>query len=428
MEVREADGLEAGGLDRGPQTARRVPPTMTEGHVVVAPGPLVGGNGEDEEPAGPHHPGQLLQREHVVVEVLDHVEARERGGVAVREGQGLRPGQHGAGALGEAAGGVGGGQLAEVRAHRRGELLAEHGQRGAGSAPDVEGEPRPVGAETVELRRHELPLGPEPPVVALDLRHHLVLLVVHRLARGLDLATPVAVALTAEHVTDADGVGERPQPVGHADPAALHVTPGDRHLGHLEAAGVGAGEDLDVEGEASGLQGLEDLASGHRGETLEAALRVEAGREPEAPQEGVVGPADHHPVARGADRDRALGVGAGGEHHVTGPGLEATEALADVGRPAEEIGVGEDHVVPPGTEHAGAHRAALADVPGQPEHLDVQAVVGRLALGDLGGAVVAAVVHEDELGLGVVQLRAGQRLEGPLDPPRLTEHRDHQCA
>jgi hypothetical protein len=108
-------------------------------------------------------------------------------------------------------------------------------------------------------------------------------------------------------------------------------------------------------------------------------------------------------------------------------GLELGEAALDVVGADAQVGVHEDPGGAGGGQHPGPHRGALAPVLRQPQHPgipDPQAVEHGLRL--LGGAVGAAVVHQDQLEVGPAQARGGERLQRRLDARRLLVHRDDQ--
>jgi hypothetical protein len=177
--------------------------------------------------------------------------------------------------------------------------------------------------------------------------------------------------------------------------AARVVRPADGDLGHPEPLRACEQEDLEVVDEPVLARLREEPTRDVGPEQLEAALRVAQRREhEEAPEAGeqeaeglpVEGLADQDaraPHPPGADRDPVRGRG-------------RCEEPRRVGRRRREIGVGDEDPRPAGGLDARAHGVPLAPVPRRDEHPD-PGIARRGPPRHLGGAVGAAVVHDDDL-------------------------------
>ena len=76
-------------LDHSLERGSGVAAMVSRAYVVVRPGPLVGGHGQQHPSAGSQHPRQLRDGQGVVLTVLDHVEGSDHVERLVREGQRL---------------------------------------------------------------------------------------------------------------------------------------------------------------------------------------------------------------------------------------------------------------------------------------------------------------------------------------------------
>jgi hypothetical protein len=237
------------------QAGAVVAAAVAEADVVVAPRPAVGRHHHDHEPVGAGRAAQLGEPGDVVVEVLDHIQAGDRGDAPAPHRQGLGDG------LGEGrAGSLGGGQLERQRVELEADgwpaRLPEPLEQAAGAGAHVEdGALHAVAVEHVE---HQQVLGPEPPVLALHARHRLDGVGGHGVGPSeavADLGVEAApdAPRRARHV---DPVADRPNPAGG------HVRPPDGQRRDRQARPLGPGEHLHVEREALGDQRLEhDLAA-----------------------------------------------------------------------------------------------------------------------------------------------------------------------
>ncbi len=217
--------------------------------------------------------------------------------------------------------------------------------------------------------------------------------------RGAPQSEPGAVHI-GQH---GDGVVQR------LDTAAADVLPLHRDLGDGQPEAMGAGQHLDIEGEAVDGHEVEQQA-GHLGaEGLEPALGVEKveigarGHQPveqPAHQQPDHVPAFDHRVREGPGPDGGFGRDQAIEQQGNGPGVDGHVGIHVGGSRAT------------GRPDAGPNGCALALVEGQPDDA-VVGKVGQQGSGHAGGVVMAAVVDHDDLGAVEVD---GARPHGVPEP------------
>ncbi len=126
--------------------------------------------------------------------------------------------------------------------------------------------------------------------------------------------------------------------------------------------------------------------------------------------------------------DVAVGVDPGRDDEVGLPCLDHLEAARDRLDGRGEVGVGERDRGPAGDRHTGGDCPTLAVVRTQSDDPSPELVIPDRLLGQIGGAVVAAVVDEHQLGVASGQLGRRQGADRALDPRRLLVHRDDERA
>ena len=138
----------------------RVAAVVPGADIVVGPGPLVGGHGQQHPAPGCEHPRQLRDGQGVVLAVLDHVEGRDHVERLVGERQ----------RLGRAAHSLARHEAVREQVERHAGMVPAHpaDARGVGTA-HVQRPPR-LAQEGTEDDVQEIGAGTEPPVVRLAQR------------------------------------------------------------------------------------------------------------------------------------------------------------------------------------------------------------------------------------------------------------------